>query len=58
MTYDIENIKCSNNTQQFINKDPIKSDKEHESILEHIPEQNSIPILFKPKIENNGISNE
>ena len=35
-----------------------KSNKKDESILQHIPEQNSIPVLFKQKIENNDTSNE
>ena len=54
--YNIENIKWLIITQ--INNNPTTTDKQDESILQHIPEQNSIPILFKPKIENENTSNE
>ena len=55
--HNIENFNW-NNTQQYIINNPTKSDKQDDSILQHIPEQNSIPVLFKPKIDDDETSNE
>ena len=54
----IKNIKWLNNAQQYIKNNSTKSDKQDESIFQHIPEQNSIPVLFKPKIESDDTSIE
>ena len=52
------NIKWLNITQEYINNNPTKSDKQYESILQYISEQNSIPVLFKPKFESDNTSDE
>ena len=52
-----------NNTQQYINNNQTTSDKlnifdkTNDAILQCIPEQNSIPIIFRPKIDNDNTSN-
>ena len=56
--YNVKNIKWLNITQQFFNNNPTKFNKQDESILQHIPEQNSISILFKPKIGSDNTSDE
>ena len=56
--YKLKNIQRLNITQEYINNNPTKSDKQDESILQHIPEQDSIPVLFKPKIEREDISDK
>ena len=56
--YNIKNIKRLNNTQQHINNNPTKTGKQDESILQHMHEQNSIPVLFKTKIDNDDTSND
>ena len=48
----IEYIEWLNITQQYINNNPTKSDKQDESILQRLLEKNSIPVLLKPKIES------
>ena len=42
----------------YFNNNPTKSYKQDESILQHIPEQNNIPVLFKPKIDNDDTSDK
>ena len=45
-----------NITEQYIKNNPKKSDQKYESILHHLHEQKSIPVLFRPKIENDDTS--
>ena len=47
-----------NNTQQNIKNNPTITGEQDKSILQGIPELNSIPVLFEPKIDNDDTSNE
>ena len=56
--YNLQSIQWLNQTQEYIKHNPTKSNKQDESILQHIPEQDSKPVLFKPKIDSDDKSNE
>ena len=50
--YNIDKIEWLNITEKYINDNPKKSDQNDESILHRLHEQESIPVIFRPKIED------
>ena len=50
--YNIDKIEWLNITDQYIKNNPQKSEQNDESILHRLHEQESIPVIFRPKIED------